>query len=122
MPNELSVIFVTFTGEKGKELFDLPKAPRPDEDVPAPVRFLPDYDNVLLGFSDRTRIASDEHRKRLSTANLGVLASFLVDGFVAGTWKIEKGKLKIDPFIKLSKKVRSSLDEEGEKLVEFVEL
>ena len=112
---------VTFRDERGKELFDLPKAPRPDEDVEAPVRFLPDYDNLMLAYADRTRIIADDHRKHMITNNLGVLPAFLVDGVVSGTWKIEKKKLKLNPFVKLSKRVLDELREEGEKLVEFVE-
>jgi Winged helix DNA-binding domain len=112
---------VTFRDERGKELFDLPKAPRPDEDVEAPVRFLPDYDNLTLAYGDRSRIIADSHRKHMFTKNLGVLPAFLVDGIVAGTWKIERKKLVLNPFVKLSRKVKTELDEEGEKLVRFVE-
>ena len=111
----------TFRDERGKELFDLPKAPRPDEDVEAPVRFLPDYDNLIVGHADRSRIVSDEDRKRLFRANLLTPATFLVDGFVAGTWKIERGKLALEPFGRLSKKTKDELAREGEKLVQFVE-
>ena len=112
---------VTFRDERGKELFDLPKAPRPDEDVEAPVRFLPDYDNLTLAYADRSRVIADDHRKHMFTANLGVLPSFLVDGVVAGTWKIERKKLVMNPFVKLSRKVKAQLDEEGERLVRFVD-
>ncbi len=112
---------VTFRDEKGKELFDLPNAPRPDEDVEAPVRFLPDYDNLTLAFSDRSRVIADTDRKHMLTKNLGVPPCFLVDGFVAGTWRIEKGKLKLNPFGKLSRSARMQLDEEGERLVRFIE-
>lgn len=122
---ELRPKLVTFRDEKGRELFDLPKAPRPDEDVEAPVRFLPDYDNVLLGHADRSRMIAEEHRKRIATANLMVLPAFLVDGVVAGTWKIQREKngatLAINPFVKLSKETKDELKEEGEKLLGFVE-
>ncbi|GAC1402547.1 MAG: winged helix DNA-binding domain-containing protein [Thermoanaerobaculia bacterium] len=111
----------TFRDENDKELFDLPKAPRPGEDVDAPVRFLPDYDNLTLAFADRSRVIATEHRKLMFTANLGVLPAFLVDGVVAGTWKIERKKLVMNPFVNLSKRVKAELDEEGEKLVRFVE-
>lgn len=111
----------TFRDENGKELFDLPKAPRPDEDTDAPVRFLPDYDNLTLAYADRSRVIADDHRKHMFTKNLGVLPAFLVDGVVAGTWKIEKKKLVLNPFVKLTKKVKAELVEEGEKLVGFVE-
>ena len=112
---------VTFRDERGKELFDLPKAPRPDEEVEAPVRFLPDYDNLMLAYADRARIIADDHRKHMITKNLGVLPAFLVDGVVAGTWKIERKKLVLNPFVKLSRKVKAELDDEGEKLGRFVE-
>ena len=111
---------VTFRDERGKELFDLPKAPRPDEDVEAPVRFLPDYDNLTLAYADRARVIADDHRKHMFTRNLGVLPAFLVDGVVSGTWKIERKKLVLNPFVKLTKKVKAELEEEGERLVEFV--
>jgi hypothetical protein len=99
--------------------FDLPDAPRPEEDVDAPVRFLPEFDNLLLAWSDRTRIVSEEHRPRIITKNLRIPATFLVDGTVAGIWKIEKKKLVLDPFLKLTKNVRAALEAEGDSLVRF---
>lgn len=114
---------LTFRDERKRELFDLPDAPRPDEDTRAPVRFLPEYDNVLLGHADRTRIVSDEDRKRLITANLIVLGSFLVDGFVAGTWKTEEKKksatLVLTSFGKLSRETKAELAEEGDTMLRF---
>lgn len=107
---------ITF-GDKKRELFDLPDAPRPDEESDAPVRFLPEFDSTLLAHADRTRIISDEHRPRVATKNLRILATFLVDGFVAGTWSIEKKKLALEPFVKLTKKTMAAVQEEGEKLV-----
>jgi hypothetical protein len=107
---------MTFTDERGKELFDLPKARRPDEDVDAPVRFLPEYDNLLLGHADRTRIVPEEYRNRMFMANLAIPAAFLVDGFVAGTWKIERGKVELEPFGRLSREAKKALEEEAEKL------
>jgi hypothetical protein len=106
-----------FRDASGKELFDLPKAPRPDEETPAPVRFLPEYDNLLLAFADRSRIIAAEHRPRIFTPNLVVPPTFLVDGFVAGTWKIERKEVKLDPFVKLSKKTRDELMNEAMDLV-----
>ncbi len=116
---------VVMRDERGRELFDLPDAPRPGDDVAAPVRFVPEYDNLILGHADRTRVVSDEHRRRLVTKNLQVLATFLVDGFVAGSWKIERKKtaaaLVVEPFIKLSKKTSAELEAEGLPLLAFVE-
>ena len=115
----------TFRDERGRELFDLPDAPRPEEETPAPVRFLPEYDNLVLGHDDRSRIVADEHRPRLVTKNLQIPATFLVDGFVAGTFKVERKKkaatLALTPFGKLLKKDLRALEAEGDALLAFVE-
>lgn len=108
--------------EHGKELFDLPEAPRPEGDMPAPVRFLPDFDNLMLGHADRTRVLPEEYRGAVVTKNLRVRATYLVDGFVAGTWQIKrtgrKAKLLITPFTPVSPEV---LEEEGMALLAFAE-
>jgi hypothetical protein len=109
----------TFRDEHGKELLDLPDAPRPDLDTPAPPRFLPEYDNVLLSHADRTRIIAYDHRERVFTKGAA-----LVDGFVRGTWKITRRRgtatLLIEPFELLPEKDRDALAEEGWRLVRFV--
>lgn len=115
-----------FRDERGRELFDLPDAPRPPADTAAPARFLPDYDNLLLAHDDRTRVIADEHRPRIvMSANLRILPTFLVDGFVAGTWTIERKKataaLVLEPFEALGKAAREQLAEEGEALLRFME-
>lgn len=114
---------VRFRDEAGRELFDLPDAPRPDPDTPAPVRFLPEFDNILLSHADRTRIVSDDDRRRLQSGGGILPATILVDGFVHGTWKIlRKGKsatLEIAPFRPLSRKAVAALTAEGERLLEF---
>ncbi|HVT61123.1 MAG TPA: winged helix DNA-binding domain-containing protein [Thermoanaerobaculia bacterium] len=117
---------VTFRDERKRELFDLPDAPRPAADTPAPVRFLPEFDNVLLSHDDRTRIfAADAHRARVVLKNLQVRATFLVDGLVAGTWKIERKKtaaaLVVEPFGALTKKTKQALETEGDALLRFAE-
>ena len=76
-----------FHDENGRELLDLPRAPLPAADTPAPVRFLPKWDNVLLGFADRTRVLPEEYRKTVIGKNGDVAQTFLVDGFVAGRWR-----------------------------------
>ena len=115
----------TFRDERGRELLDLPKAPRPDEEEEAPVRFLPEFDSLLLAFADRTRVIADEHRPLIYTKNLLVPATFLVDGFAAGTWKINRKKklarLAVRPFGTLTKRARTALAQEGEALLRFVE-
>lgn len=114
---------VVFRDDKKKELFDLPDAPRPDEDTEAPVRFIADFDNIVLGHADRRRIIADAHRPLIVTKNLLVRATFTIDGFVAGTWSVKNGTLTIAPFedVTIAKKTRDALVEEGEKLVRFVE-
>lgn len=122
---ELRSTLVTFRDERKRELFDLPEAPRPEEDTPAPVRFLPEFDNLVLGHDDRTRVMADEHRPRVVSKNLQVSATFLVDGFVAGTWKVERKKktaaLILEPFAPLAKKTLAALEREGEGMLGFVE-
>jgi Winged helix DNA-binding domain len=122
---ELRPTLVTFRDERKRELFDLPEAPRPEEDEPALVRFLPEFDNLVLGHDDRTRVMADEHRPRVVSKNLQVSATFLVDGFVAGTWKVERKKktaaLVLAPFAPLAKKTLTALEREGEALLGFVE-
>ena len=115
---------LTFRDERGTELFDLKNAPRPDANIDVPVRFLPEYDNVLLSHADRRRIVSDEDRKRVFFGGGGVLTStILVDGFVHGRWKVaRRGKnvtLVISPYRPLTKKDGSALTAEGKRLLAF---
>jgi hypothetical protein len=114
-----------FKDPKGRELFDLPKAPRPDEDEPAPVRFLPEYDNLLLAHADRTRIVAEPHRKAMTTRNLVQPATLLVDGLVAATWTVtatkKRATLTVHPFGKLPKAALQEIEAEGGRLLEFVE-
>jgi hypothetical protein len=111
-----------FRDEHGVELFDIPDAPRPGADARAPVRFLPEYDNLLASHADRTRVISQEARKRVMTRN-GMRATFLVDGQVAGTWKLHPGKasatLEIDPFRPLTATEHAEVEAEGARLLEF---
>lgn len=112
--------------EAGRVLYDLPDAPRPDADVPAPIRFLPSFDSVLLAYAprQRARILPDEYRDRAYVrANLRVLPTFLVDGLVAGTWSMETQRrtatLSLHPFLPLAGNVRAAVLEEGEGLLRF---
>jgi hypothetical protein len=109
---------VVLRDSNGRELFDLPDAPRPGEEADAPVRFLPEFDNLLLAHADRTRVIANEHRARVATKNLRILPTFLVDGFVAGTWKRDKkGKVELEPFGRLTARVRRALEEEADGMV-----
>lgn len=116
---------VTCRDERKRELFDIPDAPRPHEDTAAPVRFLPEYDNIALSHDDRTRIVADEHRSRLVLKNLVVVGSFTVDGFIAGTWRASAKKkeavLEAHPFAALPAKTRGEVEAEGLSLMEFLE-
>jgi hypothetical protein len=115
----------TYRDEGRRELFDLPELPLTEGDRPAPVRFLPEFDNLLLSHSNRTRVIADEYRSRIYLPGLRVAATILVDGFVRGAWKTEKTKttatLVIEPFDALTKKDRDALIVEGEQLIRFIE-
>lgn len=116
---------VTYRDEQGVELFDLPDIVLPDADTPAPERFLPEFDNLLLSHSNRTRVVADEYRSKVFLSGLRIAATFLVDGFVAGVWKVEKSKgsaaLVIEPFAPLAKSSRAALADEAERLIRFIE-
>jgi hypothetical protein len=107
---------VAFRDERGRELLDLPGAPRPDPGTPAPVRFLPAFDNALLGYQDRTRIVDDAHRG-LSVAGARVV---LVDGRVAATWNVEAGTVIVTPLRRFSRADRGALAEQGRALASFL--
>ena len=108
-----------------RELFDLPDAPRPAQDVPAPPRLLPEFDSLLLAHKDRTRVITDERRKSLATKNLRVKATFLVDGFAAGSWSMARKRdtatLTLAPFERLPRAVATSSPPRREALLRFVE-
>jgi len=109
-----------FRDERGRELLDVPRAPLPDQDAPAPVRFLPKWDNVLLAWVDRTRVLPEKYRKKVIQMNGDVAQTFLVDGFVAGTWRVDDGRVVTKPFGKLSRAVQRELKDEAERLEAFL--
>jgi hypothetical protein len=110
-----------FLDEQGKELVDLPRLPLPDADTLAPVRLLPVWDATLLVHARRTQILPERHRARIfNVRNPQSVSTFLVDGQVAGTWRYENGRVKIEPFGRLSKDVRAELDDEAERLAAFL--
>ena len=90
-------------------------APRPG-DTPAPPRFLPEFDNAFLAHADRTRVIADEHRRLIVTGT----RFFLVDGFAAGTWRVEDGVVRTDPFAPLAPADAEALAAEGERLTAFL--
>jgi DNA glycosylase AlkZ-like len=105
--------------ERIGKYYDLPDAPRPGEDVEAPVRFLPDFDSLMLAHADRSRVIADAHRKELTTKNLRVRAVVLVDGMVAGFWKLAGKKVVVEPVRKLLKREQAAVDEEAARLAAF---
>jgi hypothetical protein len=104
-----------FGDENGRELYDLPRAPLPAADTPAPVRFMPRFDNLILSHKDRTRVIADEHRA-LTIDGGWVKSTLLVDGFVAGTWEVENGRVRIEPFEPLPRGTRREVDDEAARL------
>jgi hypothetical protein len=109
-----------FRDEGGAELLDLPRAPLPDADTPAPARFLPVWDATLLVHARRTGILPEKYRPRVFNVKTPQsTATFLVDGAVAGTWRHEKDRIKLSPFGRLDRSARRALEKEAERLREF---
>lgn len=111
-----------FADEHGRELFDLPQAPRPDADTEAPVRFVPEYDNLITTRADE-RFVARRDRPRVFLSALRIAATVLVDGFVAGTWKLEQAKgvgtVTVAPFATFSPRTRKEVTAEAEALLRF---
>jgi hypothetical protein len=102
--------------ERGRELLDLPRAPLPPGDSPTPVRFLPRFDNLVLSHADRTRVLAEEHRRTVIHGGGMVEATFLVDGFVAGLWRAEAGRVRVEPFAPLPRVRRREVEDEATRL------
>jgi hypothetical protein len=113
----------TFRDEQGRELFDLPDAPRPDPDTSAPVRLVAEFDNLILSHGDRSRIISEPDRQRLYTKNGIFPGTVLIDGFVRGMWRVTKVRgatvLTIEMFGPVGGRDRDAVAAEGERLLEF---
>jgi Winged helix DNA-binding domain len=112
---------VTFRDERGAELFDLPSAPRPGEDEPAPVRLTAEFDNLLLSHADRSRVIHPEYMRRFYTINGIFPGSVLIDGFVAGMWRLARAKgtatLTIELFA--SARERDDVADEAKRMLAF---
>jgi len=109
-----------FRSEAGGELVDLPRAPLPDPETPAPVRFLPTWDATLLAHARRTGILPERFRPRVfSTKTPHSVQTFLVDGAVAGTWRYERGRVLVEPFARLDPATARELREEADRLTDF---
>jgi hypothetical protein len=108
-----------FRDERGRELYDLPRRPLPDASVAAPPRFLPMWDSTLLAHADRTRILPEDHRKTVIRGNGDVQPTFLVDGFVAGTWRVQDGRVELEPFEPVPRRLRRELEAEARALAKL---
>jgi len=114
-----------FRDERGTELFDLPGAPRPQPDTPAPPRFLPEYDNLMVAHADRSGVVAEADRGRITVDGREIVGTVLVDGFAGGTWKIHRkggrALLAVAPFARLARTQAAALAEEGERLLAFTD-
>ena len=109
-----------FRDEDGGELLDLPRAPLPHPDTPAPVRFLPTWDAVLLVHARRAGVLPEEHRPRIFPTTMPQsVGTFLVDGGVAGTWRFADGRIRWEPFGRLDRATRREVDDEAEQLAQL---
>jgi hypothetical protein len=110
----------TFEDEQGVTLYDVPRALLAVAGAPAPVRFLPAFDSIILAHRDRSRILPDEYRDVvINKKNATTKSTFTVDGFVAGAWRVEKRKLVLDPFAPLPLRARREVEAEGGRLLAF---
>ena len=109
-----------FRFEEGRELLDLPRAPLPPPETQAPVRFLPKWDSLLLGHTDRRRVLPDEYRKVVIGKNGDVAQTFLVDGIVAGTWRLEGPRIDVTPLAPLPRAARTAVRDEAARLAAWI--
>ncbi|MGW2544006.1 winged helix DNA-binding domain-containing protein [Kitasatospora sp. NPDC001574] len=115
---------VTFRDDHGRLVHDLPDAPRPDPDTPAPVRLVAPFDNLLLSHADRTRVLPEEYRGRVMTQNGIVLGTLLVDGLVAGSWRLAEDRpgervVTVRPFVPQARADRRAAEAEAERVLAF---
>jgi hypothetical protein len=110
----------TFRSAAGQVLYDLPDAPRPDEDTPAPPRFLPEYDNLLLSHKDRSRVIPGNRAVPLPPGSGASGGTFLVDGMWQGTWRVQDRTLHVEPFAQLRSAERDALLAEAAGLCGFL--
>ncbi|TMF74327.1 MAG: winged helix DNA-binding domain-containing protein [Chloroflexi bacterium] len=114
----------TFSDGDGRVLYDLPRAPRPAADLPAPVRFLPRYDELLISYQHRDRVIAPAHRRAVYAKNAIVEAVVMVDGFAAGTWALthtrDEAVLRVSPFRRLAPKERAAVATEARALLSFL--
>ena len=110
----------TLEGPDGSELFDVPGAPRPPEDTPAPPRLLPMWDSILLAHSDRSRVIPPDYRRLITRQNGDVLPTLLVDGYVAGVWRPVEGGIEATAYHRLPDEAWTGLAAEAGALTSFL--
>ena len=109
-----------FHDEQGGQLLDLPRAPLPDPRTPAPIRFLPTWDATLLVHARRTQILPERYRDRVFTTKTPhSVSTFLLDGAVAGTWRHESGRVRLEPYEPIPRLVKRELDDEASRVAAF---
>lgn len=118
--DEMRTRLRVFTDDQHRVLFDLPDAPLADPNLPVPVRFLPAFDNALLGHKDRRRIISDEDRQRIAKEASQGVPMYLVDGFVHGRWSLDDSTIRVTPWHPLSVTDEGAVRAEAERLLAFV--
>jgi hypothetical protein len=121
---QLRPCLLTFRDEQGAELFDLPTAPRPGEDAPAPPRLVAEFDNLVLSHAERSRVISPGAASKISTVNGVIPGTVLIDGFVTGMWRLERGRDAATLAIELfgppgSPAVRDALAAEAARVLAF---
>ena len=114
----------SYRAAEGRLLYDLPELPIIDEDTAAPIRFLPEYDNILIAHKDRGRILPEAHRKKVFVSAGRVLGSVVIAGFVGAIWKVERGKtgptLRVTLFEEQARAMHDSIEAEGQRLMSFI--
>ncbi len=114
---------VVYQSESGRDMYDLPELTIAAPDSIAPLRFIPEYDNILIAHRDRSRILPDEHRKKVFLSAGRVIGTVLIDGFVGATWNVKKDKRSLTLNVKLfeaqPKDCLRAIEEEGNRLLQF---
>jgi hypothetical protein len=113
-----------YVDAEGNELYDVPDGQLADPEAPAPVRFLPEYDNVVLSHADRSRVIPDGRQVPLPPGNGAAMGTVLVDGMFQGTWRVRRSAdrtvVQVEPFRTLTPAEREDVTGEGQRLLEFV--
>lgn len=114
---------LAYKSEDGRDLYDLPTATIAAPEAIAPIRFIPEYDNIMIAHRERARILPEAHRKKVFLSAGRVIGAVLIDGFAGATWQVKKDKqdlrLTVKLFEKQARSCRQAIGEEGERLLRF---